>query len=682
MASAMGLVRVASQGETARAQLAEQAQHDHQAALLAQQKPMLVGLAKQVMDAWQQARDAKNAVLPRMRNARRARMGEYAPDKLAAIRNFGGSEVYNRITANKCRVLEAWIKDVFLGQTEEPWTLAPTPQPEIPDDARLAIEQAVGAELAAMFLQSGTAPNAEQVRQMRAMATDIVEQRVRDDAKDTTARMERLMQDQLAQGGFVDAMGEFISYLAAYPSAVLKGPVIRRRKALKWRNGQPQVESTLVPEFEAVDPFRCYPAPGAVTPQDGFFIEHVTFSYSQLYDMIGVPGYDEQAIRDVLRHAGNGPGWMGIGNTDNAGSDDGVAAQLKEQNFQYDCVNYHGPVKGRDLLAWGMPKDQVDDPDRAYEATVWLIDRWVIKAQLNYNPLGKRPYFKSSLEDLPGQFWGNGLCDVLDDVQGVINAATRALSNNMSMASGPMVGINSDRLAPGEELSRLQPWAMFQFRESEFGNSSLRPIDFFQPQSNAQELLTVIEKFYQLADDFSLMPRYMAGSDRVAGAGRTASGLSMLMDAANKGLKGVVSNIDLNVLRLMLEQLYMHNMLYAEDETVKGDAQVVARGALSLMRLESLQMRRNEFLNATANPLDSQIVGARGRAQVLREVAKGLDMDISKIIPPDEVLAQQEAAPPGPQPASAGGPGGGEQLMNGAPVTDNFSPNAMTPQAG
>jgi hypothetical protein len=230
----------------------------------------------------------------------------------------------------------------------------------------------------------------------------------------------------------------------------------------------------------------------------------------------------------------------------------------------------------------------------------------------------------------------------------------------------------------------LTPWHIWQVQDSQYGTTSSKPIEFFQPQSNVNDLLTVIEKFYQFADDFSLVPRYMAGSDKVGGAGRTASGLSMLMDAANKGLKGVVSNVDTDVITPMLTRLYNYNMLYDDDPTIKGDAQVVARGAVSLMRIESMQLRRNEFLQVTANPYDMQITGLGGRAEVLRSVADGLELNTDKVVPPQEdiqanVQANQQLA------QLAGGTkdqkqiGSNEQLSSGTATTDNFSPNAMTP---
>jgi hypothetical protein len=51
---------------------------------------------------------------------------------------------------------------------------------------------------------------------------------------------------------------------------------------------------------------------------------------------------------------------------------------------------------------------------------------------------------------------------------------------------------------------------------------------------------------------------------------------------------------------------------------------------------ETTNVRRLEFLNAMANPIDIEIMGKEGRAAVLREVAKSLQM------PGDEVVPSQE----------------------------------------
>jgi hypothetical protein len=683
--TALGLIRVVSNGELVRREREEQ--KSIMEAEEAQRNLVYEGLAKHIKMAWEDARSAKQHVLPRLRRAHRARTAMYDPEKLASIEQFGGSTEYARLTANKISIVRSWLRDVFLGQTSKPWGIRPTPKASFREDVETMIREAVSAQVAQAFAQGQPMPQPAQMRAAESALRSRLEQAMQEQARETTMRMERKIEDQLAEARFNDEFSDFLDNIATYPTAIMKGPVLRRRKQLSWtedeatRQVRPEVEDVIATDFENVDPFRIFPAPGTTNPQQGYIFEHHTFTRADLYELIGVPGYDDEAIRAVLQSVENGGlhDWLGFMSDRDAM--ESVPEQLQKNVFEFDVLEYHGPVRGRDLLDWGLDDPEVNDTEAMYEVCVWMIGPWIIKAQLNYDPLGLRPYFTASYEEIPGEFWGFGLPDILDDMQGVVNAAVRSLVNNMGMASGPQVAVNIDRLPPDVDIANLTPWHIWQVNDSQFGNNAGRAIEFFQPKSNVNELIAVIEKFYQFADDFSLVPRYMAGSDKVGGAGRTASGLSMLMDAANKGLKAVVANIDTGILSPMLTKLYNYNMLYDEDESIKGDAQVVAEGAVSLMRIESLQLRRNEFLQVTGqNPLDAQITGIEGRAEVLRAVADGLELNTDKIVPPEEELRRrmQPAAPPGqgqPQdPAMTG-----EQLMDGSAVTDNFSPNGMTP---
>lgn len=84
----------------------------------------------------------------------------------------------------------------------------------------------------------------------------------------------------------------------------------------------------------------------------------------------------------------------------------------------------------------------------------------------------------------------------MTDVSAVCNATARALVNNMGIASGPQVTVNTDRLAEGENITSMFPWKLWQTKNDPMANDSSQPIAFFQPQSNAQELLGVYEKFH------------------------------------------------------------------------------------------------------------------------------------------------------------------------------------------
>src|SRR6185436_243729 len=102
------------------------------------------------------------------------------------------------------------------------------------------------------------------------------------------------MEDQLLEGGFMGALDQFINDLTTFPTAVLKGPVVRMKPYLTWGpQGEAVVQVKLCKEWERVDPFKCYPSPAATTPEDGDFIERHSLSRQDLQEMIGVPGYDD-----------------------------------------------------------------------------------------------------------------------------------------------------------------------------------------------------------------------------------------------------------------------------------------------------------------------------------------------------------------------------------------------------
>jgi hypothetical protein len=152
----------------------------------------------------------------------------------------------------------------------------------------------------------------------------------------------------------------------------------------------------------------------------------------------------------------------------------------------------------------------------------------------------------------------------------------------------------------------------------------------------------VYEKFSRLADDHSGIPAYVYGDLNVQGAGRTSSGLSMLMGAAGKGIRQVVMHIDADVVKPIVERQFIYNMRYDDDEAIKGDVQVIAKGSINLAVKETVNLRRIEFLNATANPIDLEIMGKKGRATILREVAKGLQMTVEDVVPSRENAAYQD----------------------------------------
>ena len=631
----LSFLRLVGNDELARQEqeLAEQALQERQ------NQPMILGLTAYLKECWEAARIAKRPVEQKMLKAMRQRAGEYEPDKLAAISRQGGSAIYMGITEVKCRAAESWLRDILLDTGEPPWGISPTPIPDLSPQQQAQVQEMFAEKIVNLIQDSGQAPNKEELAELREMVSQDFRFKMLQEAQNRADKMTHKIADQFAQGGWADAFNEFITDLVTFPAAFVKGPVIRRQRTLGWTKdayGKTTVEASerLAPEYERVDPFKIYPEPGITHISDGYLFEHHPLTRMDLSDLIGVPGYDEEAIRAILR---DGPGATWFVEDIELQKDEleNKFSSYMRPTTTYDALEFWGKVSGQMLIDWGLDEEDIPDPAREYDANVWLVGNYVIKAVLNYDPLGQKPYTKTSFIKTPGSLWGRGIPETIEDVQNVCNAAARALVNNMGIASGPQVEVNLERIPPNEDITQIYPWKIWQVTNDPLG-SGQPAVRFAQPDDNAQTLLVVFEKFSRLADDHSGIPGYIYGDMDVQGAGRTSSGLSMLMGAAGKGIRQVVAHIDADIIKPIVYRQFVYNMRYDEDESIKGDVEVMAKGAINLAIKETVNVRRIEFLNATANPIDMEIMGVDGRAAVLREVAKGLQMDTDDVVPTKE----------------------------------------------
>ena len=608
-------------------------------------------LAAHVRRQWSKARRAKEIPEQNMLKSLRQRNGEYDESTKQRLASQGRSTIYMMLTAVKCRAAKAWIRDILMPAGDRPWDLKASQDPSLPEDHEQAIQQRVLRD-ADIAMRNGVEVSVEQIEEVLEQVREQARAKVEHEAKDKVERMADVIEDQLVEGGWHTEFDRFISDLVDFQAGILKGPVVRHKRELSWAQAQdgmvPDVTDTAKPHVERVDPFRLYPIPGIEDPDEGDVIERHRLTRSDLFELIGLEGYDEDAIRSVLRDHESGAlrEWL-TESTDQAVDSANDQHHRWENDDHIDALEYWGEVPGRVLQEWGIDPMEAPDPERQYPVCVWLVGQEVIKAEMNYDPLGRKPYFKASFERVPGSFWGKGVPDLIADAQRVCNAAARALVDNMGVSSGPQVAINTGSLPPGEDVTQIYPWKIWQLDFSKTNNAQ-PPINFFQPNPMTAELMEVYERFSRMADDHSGIPAYTYGSGNTGGAGETASGLSMLMNAASKAIKSVISNVDKTVISPLIHSWYTYNMLYNDDPDIKGDAQVVARGAMSLVAKEQVQMRRQEYLQMVANPIDAQIVGPVERAELHREIWKGLDMP-ADILPDREEMQQrmqqqQEAA--------------------------------------
>jgi hypothetical protein len=278
---------------------------------------------------------------------------------------------------------------------------------------------------------------------------------------------------------------------------------------------------------------------------------------------------------------------------------------------------------------------------------------------------------------------------MVEDIQDGGNATFRALVNNMAISSGPQVAVNEGRLDPEEKDLTMYPWKVWPFTDDQTGAGSQVPITFFQPTSNAVELLQVLKTFMDFADTFSSMPQFMEGNAQgMSTIGRTSSGLSMLMDAANRTMKQSVTSIDKNIIEPVVEDLNIYLSITRPDLIDDGDINVVAKGATQLAQRDQLRMRRAQFLQVTSNPTDLQIVGPQFRTELITAMAKDLQIPtdtigrgVTSFAPPAQPgQPGQPGAQPGQPPQQPGAPAGGAMGAPPGPAPSPPTPAQQAPQ--
>jgi hypothetical protein len=583
-------------------------------------------LTKLVMEQWQINKRAKEPVTERLLKCLRARQGKYDPDVLQKIQNEeGGSDIYLNITGMKERQGVAQIADIMLSPGTKPWGMEPTPIPELPKDIEALVDQ-----------EMAKGPQVNIDERKKGVKDKILKNR-REAAMKASRAMEDQIEDQFAEGGFDDALMEFIEDFCTFPTAILKGPEYKYVKDLKWGpNNEPVLAKCIKVRDRRVSPFDIYPSPESTNPQEGRFIELIRYSRDELYNCIGMDGYEEEAIREVLRSTAHGRGQTWIDDDSHQRRSAEGKNDVLEQDRIITALQMWGGVPGVYLMDHGI---DVPDPDREYEIVIEIIDGNVVMLRMNADPLGERPYYSSSYQKVPGSYWGISPPELMEDIQRMCNGSARALSNNMGMSSGPQVFVNIDRLPQGEPIPVLEPNHVWQVSDNPaIANSGGDPVKFYQPSSNAKELLVVLDNFGQKADVVTGIPTLNPAEQQMHGAPETAQGMAMRIEAMTKGIKQAIRNIDFDVTRKRVSRQYRDNMMYLPNDDIRGDMDVVARGATALIGKAATQARRNEFLKLVGSGIDGGLIDPVRKMKLIKQIAD--DMELSDIMPDEAEIEQ------------------------------------------
>ena len=458
-----------------------------------QNQPLVSRLGTHIRGAFTAAVNAKSTVMQRMLQCLRQRDGIYEADIQALIKQQNGTNIYMMITDVKCRALESWLKDIMLPSGERPYSIEPTPVPDIPPQFVQKAQQAFLEDYIARVSVQAQANgqtfdrsmiNGDDLRAAAEKFKDELLNQIREQAKTDADAIENSVDDELVEGKWYEALGDMIEDFATYPTAFMEGPIFRRRQVLEWRPiegtmlSEIGVTEKIVKEYDRVDPFDVYPSPGSKSIQDGDLCLRKRFTRRDLDVLRGVDGFDTNAINQVLDRYKNGFREFVAYDTEIADLHD-RPSESQDPEGHIDGIKFYGSVQGFALREWGMTIEEVPDPYKEYPVVAYMVGSFVIGARLNPHPLGRRNLYSASFRKKNGSVWGRAVPELMRDVQNICNSAARAICNNAAMAclTGDTIVYREGQRHGCAEVTLSELWKGKNVHNSGLRRTKLRSLD-------------------------------------------------------------------------------------------------------------------------------------------------------------------------------------------------------------
>ena len=500
------------------------------------------------------------------------------------------STVYIGLTRQKTNAAEARISDILLPTDDRNWGIKPTPKPTLmamSRDTQMAGDKETGQPL--------MNPDTGEPLAMRDIARAAMKT-----AREKSDAMQLEIEDQLVECDYNGELRKVIHNSARLGTGVIKGPIVTNRTRKAWQPykdmqgntiHQLDIVTEVTPASFSIDPRNVWPDPGcgdSIHNGKGVY-EREQMTSRQVRDLAKQPGFMKEQLRKVLEE---GP------------KKSATFQELKDEDQRdiardvYEMWSYWGEVDHDDLEAAGIKLGQKDEL-RAVSACVVMINSTIVKAFLNPLEGGDLPYDFYVWERVSDSVWGYGIPYLMRAQQKVLNAAWRQMMDNAGVSSGPQIIVKAGAIQPADkqwQISARKIW--FATDEVDDVRKAFTAVEF---NSHQVELSGIIKMAMELADMETGVPVIMQGEK--GAAPDTVGGMQMLMNSANVVLRRLVKQFDDMVTRPHIRRYYDYNMMYNEDEEIKGDFSIDARGSSALLIRDIQNQAFLNLLAAGANPV-------------------------------------------------------------------------------
>ena len=550
------------------------------------------------------------------------------------------STVFIGMTRQKTNAAEARLADILLPTDDRNWGIQPTPNPEL---------MGMSKDNQAAMDQQGQPVMGEDGQPARVR--DVVKA-VLEMANKKAKAMETEIEDQLVECGYNGELRKVIHDSAVLGTGVIKGPIVTNRTRKAWQpvtdqEGQTVHQVEIVQEIGPasfrVDPRNVWPDPGCgenVHNGKGIY-EREQVTAKQIRDLAKQPGFLKPQLRKVLEEGPKQSATL----REMTDEDQRDMARLT-----YEMWTYWGEVDHDDLESAGVERGAKDEL-RSTSACVVMINNTVVKAFLNPLDGGDLPYDFFIWEKVAGSCWGYGIPYLMRSQQKVLNAAWRQMMDNAGVSSGPQIVIKPGAIQPADKQWQLSARKIWYATDDI--DDVRKAFSTFEFNSHQAELAGIIKMATELADAETGVPTIMQGEK--GAAPDTVGGMQMLMNSANVVLRRLVKQFDDMATKPHIRRYYDYNMMYNEDEEIKGDFTIDARGSSALVVRDIQNQSFLNLLAAGANPVYGMYLDTQ---KLFEKALQAQHIDPAEVFKPEEEIeqikeAQKQAASQGPPPDPA-----------------------------
>ena len=471
-------------------------------------------------------------------------------------------------------------------------------------------------------------------------------------------KMEKKIHDQLEESGANKQLRHTSFEMALFGTGIMKGPFAIDKEYPNWNeDGDYDPTIKTVPSTSHVSVWNFYPDPDAYNMDEAeYVIERHRMTRSQMRGLKSRPFFRKESIDKAIQ------------------TGESYDKKYWEHDMEDDDQQSGSPERYEVLEFWGyVDTDVLEDngvriPRELKNAeqvnvNVWICNNEVLRLVLNPFKPTRIPYYAVPYELNPYSFFGVGIAENMDDTQTLMNGFMRMAIDNAALSGNLIIEVDETNLVPGQDLS-VYPGKIFRRQ----GGAPGQGIFGTKFPNVANENMQLFDKARVLADESTGFPSFAHGQTGVSGVGRTASGISMLMSAANGSIRNVVKNVDDYLIGPLGKAFFAFNMQFDFDKEIKGDLEVKASGTESLMANEVRSQRLMQFMGVASNPALMPFVKSD---YIIREIAKSMDLDPDKVTnslgdaaiqaeilkkfttPPEPPAGAEQGPPPPPSPGAA-----------------------------